>query len=94
MPKWGIGLLMVGSLLVSTTARSITQFELTPESSSAPTKSTAPSSHRATHTQSDPSAPQNFPQVGDQTISPLTGLIWLVVVGGVSVWLRGRRHAA
>lgn len=95
MLKWGIELLIIAGLLAGTTARSITQFELTPESTSSSVKSTAPSARHTTKTKQTASASKRFPQVGDHTISPIVGLIWLTVVGGVSVWQGGgRRHAA
>lgn len=93
MPKWGIALLLIAGLWVGTTARSITQFELTPESSTTPVNRKNAPSHA--NTQPTLPAPKRFPQVGDHTISPIVGLIWLTVVGGVSVWQGGgRRHAA
>ncbi|KRL52320.1 hypothetical protein [Lacticaseibacillus manihotivorans] len=104
MPKWGMSLLIVSGLLASTTARSIAQFELKPASSSsqatsqydAATSSSVNSKSTANPknmTKQSSSTAQSFPQVGERTLSMTTGVLWLVVIGGVGIWQGGRRHA-
>lgn len=104
MSKWGMSLLIVSGLLASTTARSIAQFELKPASSSrqatsqhdATTSSSMRSKSAANSgnvTKQSSSTAQSFPQVGERALSMTTGVLWLVVIGGVGIWQGGRRHA-
>ena len=94
MPKWGMSLLIVSGLLASTTARSIAQFELKPASSSSQVSANPqPSSDSSGTVKSASPTAKSFPQVGERTLSITTGVLWLVVIGGVGIWQGGRRHA-